>query len=301
VQAAIEEYLDDLRAQGRSVETCKQYRWHLGQWSAWCQQQDLDGWPDRAVLRRWAAGIRDRWSPATARTAVVTVKGFLRWAGAEGMCAADLGEVLKTPKKHKRVQRSAKVDEVTALLAQCGDNPAGVRNAAMISLTFDSLLRVSELCGLRLRDLDLERMAVVVMGKGGKQEIVRFGEETARRLRLWLAVRKEWAKSDALFVGVGGSSPGATMTRGGVRCILGKLADRAGVPALSPHALRRGGAVAMIEAGAPSRVVQFHGRWDDLSMVEWYTQQVDAAKVFDRYSPVNGAKNGTRLNAEPDA
>jgi hypothetical protein len=57
----------------------------------------------------------------------------------------------------------------------------------------------------------------------------------------------------------------------------------------------------MIEAGAPSRVVQFHGRWDDLSMVEWYTQQVDAARVFDRYSPANGAKNGAKVNAKPDA
>lgn len=291
MRAAVEEYLDDLRAQGRSVETVKQYRWHLGQWLLWCGENGVTGWPDldRVGLRRWAAGVRDRWAPATARTAVVTVKGFLRWAGVEGLCAPALGEALKTPKRARRVQRTARAGEVQLLLAQCGSGAAGVRNAAMISLAFDSLLRVSEMTGLRLRDLDLERMAVIVTGKGDKQRVVRFGSGTAERLRAWLAVRPK-TDSAALFVGVGGSLPGQPMTRGGVRCILGKLAGRAGVAHLSPHALRRGGAVAMIEAGAPSRIVQMHGGWDDLSMVDWYTQAADVSKVFDEYSPVNGCQ-----------
>jgi len=289
MQAAIEEYLDDLRASGRSVETVKQYRWHLARWWAWCVGQGVTGWPgvDRALLRRWAASIRDQWAAATVRIAVVTVKGFLRWAGAEGLCAPALGGALKTPKRARRVQRSASSGEVRLLLAQCGAEGAGLRNAAMISLLYDSLLRVSELTGLRLRDLDLERMAVVVMGKGDKQRVVRFGSATAERLRLWLAVRPAGV-CERLFVGVGGVSPGGPMTAGGVRCILGKLAARAGVAHLSPHALRRGGAVAMIEAGAPSRVVQLHGGWDDLSMVDWYTQSTNVSKVFDAFSPGNG-------------
>lgn len=289
MRAAVDEYLDDLRAQGRSVETVKQYRWHLGQWLLWCEGQGVIGWAgvDRALLRRWAAGVRDRWAAATARTAVVTVKGFLRWAGSEGLCSSTLGEALKTPKRARRVQRTAGSGEVGVLLAQCGNDAAGLRNAAMISLMFDSLLRVSELCGLRLRDVDLQRMAVIVTGKGNKQRVVRFGAATAERLQLWLAARPK-TDSQAFFVGVGGLSPGGPMTRGGVRCTLGKLAGRAGVPHLSPHALRRGGAVAMIEAGAPSRVVQMHGGWDDLSMVDWYTQAADVSKVFDAFSPANG-------------
>lgn len=285
----IEEYLDDLRAQGRSVETVKQYRWHLGQWLTWCQEAGVRDWAglDRACLRRWAASVQDRWAPATARTAVVTVKGFLRWAGSEGLCNPALGDVLRTPKRARRVQRTAGSAEVGVLLAQCGSDPVGLRNAAMISLMFDSLLRVSELCGLRLSDVDLERMAVMVTGKGNRQRVVRFGAATAERLRLWLAVRPK-TDSGAFFVGLGGLQPGQAMTRGGVRCILGKIAGRAGVPHLSPHALRRGGAVAMIEAGAPSRVVQMHGGWDDLSMVDWYTQAADVSKVFDAFSPANG-------------
>lgn len=293
MQQSIEEYLNDVRAQGRSVETVKQYRWHLSQWYAWNLEQGVTGWPDRAGLRRWAAAIRDRWASATARTAVVTVKGFLRWSAHEGLCAAALADVLKTPKRSRRVQRVASTDEVSVLLRGCGGDAIGVRNAAMISLAFDSLLRVSELCGLRLCDVDLDRMAVMVTGKGDKQRVVRFGADTSGRLRAWLALRPA-TDSQALFVGVGGLTPGEGMTRGGVRAVFGKLASRAGVAHLSPHALRRGGAVAMIEAGAPSRVVQMHGGWDDLSMVEWYTQQVDAGRVFDRYSPSNGCVNPTR-------
>lgn len=295
MQAAIDEYLDDLRAQGRSVETVKQYRWHLGRWLSWLAAQGVTDWAgiDRGVLRRWAAGIRDQWAAATARTAVVTVKGFLKWAAGEGLCSASLGDALRTPKRNKRVQRTAGLSEVGLLLAQCGNDAVGRRNAAMISLLFDSLLRVSELTGLELRDVDLARLAVVVTGKGDKQRVVRFGEATAERLRAWLAVRPS-TSSQALFVGVGGLSPGGPMTRGGVRCILGKLASRAGVSHLSPHALRRGGAVAMIEAGAPSRVVQIHGGWDDLSMVDWYTQAANVSKVFDAFSPGNGC-------SKPDA
>jgi len=298
-----EEYLDDLRAQGRSVETVKQYRWHLGQWLLWCQEagvQDLAGL-DRALLRRWAASVQDRWAPATARTAVVTVKGFLRWAGSEGLCAPKLGETLKTPRRSRRIQRAARVDEIAVMLSQCGADAVGVRNAAMLSLAFDSLLRVSELCSLRVQDVDLTRLAVLVMGKGGKQRVVRFGADTGQRLAAWLRIRGRYTHVDALFVGVGGSKPGEAMTRGGVRCIVGKLADRAGVAHLSPHALRRGGAVAMIEAGAPSRLVQIHGGWDDISMLEWYTQQADAAKGFDRWSPVNGVGHDPETGDKSDA
>lgn len=300
---AVAEYLDDLRAQGRSSETVKQYRWHLGQWWTWCQEHGVTALSalDRATLRKWAASVQDRWAPATARTAVVTVKGFLRWAGEEGLCSAKLGEALKTPRRSRRVQRAARLHEVALLLAQCGDDPVGLRNAAIISLSFDSLLRVSELCKLRLGDVDLQRLAVVVQGKGGKQRVVRFGVDTRDRLAAWLAVRARYAFCDALFVGVGGNTPGQGMTRGGVRCTISRLAVKAGVPHLSPHALRRGGAVAMIEAGAPSRLVQIHGGWDDIAMVEWYTQQVDAAKSFDRWSPTNGVKNGHETGNKPDA
>ena len=287
MQTTIAEYLDALRAMGRSAETCSQYRWQLAKWSAWCVAANAPTLADltKALLRRWAANLRDRYAPATCRIAVVAVKGFLRWCAEEELCPASLAACLKTPTRPKRQQRTATLAEVRRLLAVCGTDLAGVRNRALVSLAFDSLLRSGEICRLNVADINLDQHTAKVLGKGDKQEIVRFGAETKTALAAWLAIRP--AASTSLFVAVGGTHPGRRLTRDGLRVILRKLADQAGVAPLSPHALRRGGAVALLENGAPSRLVQIHGRWDDLAMVEIYTQKLEAARLFDRYAALD--------------
>lgn len=284
----IEEYLDSLRAAGRSAETCKQYRWQLLRWRAWCANAGVTRLEDltKAALRRWAASLRDHWQPATCRVAVISIKGYLRWCSEEGTAPAELAEALKTPKRPRRQQRTITTAEFAALLAACGTDPVGLRNRALLLLAFDSLLRAGELCRLDVNDIDLQRRAVLVLGKGDRQEIVRFGAETSDALQAWLAVRPG-PSPGPLFVALGGLHPSRRLTRDGLRAILRKLALRAAVPPCSPHALRRGGAVALIEGGAPSRFVQMHARWDDLSMLELYTQRLDASAMYDRFSAVD--------------
>lgn len=289
IMDVIEEYLLAGRANGWSKSTVGQYRWQLNRWWSWCNAAGVTNLDQLTAkhLRTWAASIRDTWSAATCRIAVVSLKGFLRWAADEENIPRSLVAVLKTPKRTKRAQRVATSQEIDLLLATCPESPAGIRNLAIISLSFDSLLRVTEVCRLHVRDLNLISQAITVWGKGNKVEVVRFGDQTATYLTNWLQIHPDTTISNYLFISVGGLTPGAPMTAGGVRLMMKKLAARAGIPHLSPHSLRRGGAVAMIEAGAPSRLVQFHGRWDTLEMLELYTQQVNASKVFGKYSPID--------------
>ncbi len=309
---AAEEYLMAGTQEGWSEATHRQYRWHLEKFRLWAHEHHIDDVESltRRALRAWGASIRDRWQPATCRQAVIAVRQFLVWCHAEGLIAEDLSGVLKVPKVPRRIQRTITADEVKAMLAVC-DSQNGVgldpdvaiavarRNAAIVCLLFDSLLRASELCRLRVQDVNMDGRYILVIGKGGDQQVVWFGEETGQRLRAWLEVRRAAPGVDALFVSLGGNTPGRPLTGRGLRIILKNLGERAGIKGVSPHAFRRGGAVQAIMSGAPSRVVQLMGRWANLEMVERYTRALERGEILPRYSPMDSISGGSRKPPEP--
>lgn len=309
LQKAIDEFLTDGRAGGWSASTVSQYRWHLQRWLAWLALHQVHELSEitTALLRQFGAEQADGYAPATRRVSAITLRSFLRWCFDEGLLAdKKLWERIKIPAVARRAQRTMRVEEIAALLAVCdAPAPGGVapeqgeatklRNAAIICLMLDSFLRAHELCNLRREHVDIDSMRTLVSGKGGKREFIRFSTATAVRLRAWLEVREDYARCDALFVGIAGNTPGQPLTPSGLRVILRRLGERAGIDGVSPHAFRRGAAVAALEAGAPSRWVQLQGRWDDLRLVDVYSQRLETERMFDRYSPVgqlNGNGNG---------
>jgi integrase/recombinase XerC len=313
LKEAVEEFLLAGLQEGWSRATHRQYAWHLGRWRLW-----LD---DRAVmrldqvsrhwLRVWGAGVRyqqwppptaanapDVWKPATVRIAVIAVKALLNWCRKEGELESDLAGALKVPKVPPEPHRTMRPEEVSALLEETKHRaPAGLteeqgamvclRNAAIVSLLYDSLLRNAELCRLRVADLDLGRRRLVVRIKGGSSRSARFGLETADRLRAWLAVRQANAGVDTVFVSIAGATPGQPLTTTGLRMTLRHLGNRAGIEGVCPHAFRRGGAVRASELGAPTHVIKEFGRWSSTAMVELYTRAMDAEALFDDYSPID--------------
>lgn len=308
LEEACGQFLLSGRAGGWSEATEAQYRWQLQRWRSVMADKgivDVDQ-VTASALREFGAGLAGRFALSTRRTAAISLRGFLKWCQSEELLEIGdkLAKGVKAPKVPRQAQRTVSSAEVEQLfdacvepvkngLSQAAADAARLRNAAIISLLFDSLLRSHELCRLVTADLDLDRQRVLVRGKGGKKSWVRYGADTAERLRAWLAVRQTVAKSDLLFVGCGGSTPGKGLTPNGLRAILKRIGKRAGVEDLTTHAFRRGGAVAQLEAGAPSRLVQMHGRWDDIRMIEVYTQQLEADSLFDRYSPIEQlGKNG---------
>jgi len=309
MQTLIDEFLLAGRADGWSQSTVRQYRRHLEWFRDWLAEKDsesLDG-ISRSLLRQWAADMRDRWAPATCAAAIKAIRSWLAYCDAEGHGGGNLVSALKVPRIPKRVQRTISPEEVRAMLEAC-DRPARsglsedqaeaarLRNGALVAILFDSLIRAGELVALDLADLDLPNRRICVLGKGGGQAWVRFSEDTAGRLRSWIRVRSDVAqeREPALFVAITGNRPGRRLTTSGLRIIVRRLGERAGIDGVSPHAFRRGGAVAALENGAPSRLVQLHGRWARLDLLELYTRSMQANAIMDRYSPMIGLRNGAR-------
>lgn len=307
----VDDFLVAGRAGGWSATTVSQYRWHLSRWLTWLAGQGVSevGQVTAALLRAYGAEQADCYAPATRRVSAVAIRSLLRWCAEEELLPdARLAAKIRIPRAPKLAQRTMRVAEVDALLAAC-DTPVQrgltaaqaeatrLRNAALISLMFDSFLRAHELCGLRVEHVEMAGQRVLVSGKGGKREYIRFGPDTAARLSAWLAVRVGFAACPALFVGITGNTPGMGLTTPGLRAILRALGRRAGVEGVSPHAFRRGAAVAALEAGASSRWVQAQGRWEDLRMVDLYSQRLETEQQFDRWSPV-GQLHGGRNGAE---
>lgn len=298
MQAIINEYLVAARQSGLSTQTLAQYGWHLGRLREWLSAEGIERIEevDRATLRRWGAGLMDGWAPATIRQAVYAARAFFGWCKEEGLISSDPSLALRAPHARKRIQRTLRPTEIQAMLDACDDGALGRRNRALISLLVDSGLRASEICRLRLADLDIEEGVLAVRVKGGDERLGFFGSLTGERLRAWLEARPDTGRPE-VFLSVGGIRPGRPLTVPGLRSILRKLGQRAGVQRVSTHAFRRSFACVSIRAGAPGRIVQLAGRWANIQMVEEYSRamrEIEAgAEYRERYSPVEWIeKNG---------
>jgi integrase/recombinase XerC/integrase/recombinase XerD len=128
---------------------------------------------------------------------------------------------------------------------------------------------------------------LVRSGKGGNDRLAMFTSETARLIEAWLEVRR--SDDNALFVAIGGNTPGAPLTPRGLRIIVKKVGERAGLTGVSPHAFRRGGAVGLTLNGAPGRVVMQAAGWSSQRMLETYTRNISDADIeaaYRRYAPL---------------
>lgn len=297
---AIEAFLVAGRQVGWSPTTHKQYAYHLERLRQWLADHGIEDIEDvdRYRLRQWGAEIRERWQPATVRGAVKVVKRFFAWCHEEGLAKHDLSGVLKTPRVPKKIQRTVTPEEVQRMLAICDSVPSdGMlpdtalavwrRNGAIVSLLFDSLLRVSELVRLTVDNVDLNTGRLVVVRKGGDQKPGFFGRATAKRLQAWLEVRPALPDVKALFTTIGADRPGRPLSVHGVREMLTSLSERAGIPHVTPHSFRRGGACAATMLGASTHVIMALGGWESESMVLRYTRALAIDEIAAQYSPMD--------------
>lgn len=294
IELTIKEHLLARRQGGSSPTTITLYTIRLGQFAEWLSGRGVIRLSDlsRLLLREWGVSLNPAWSPGTTRNAVIVVKGFLNWCYAEGLITDEkLVTALHAPKVKLRAQRTLTAADVQRLLDACDYTMFGLREAAIVSLMVDSGLRASEVCRVKVGDLifdfpvgDQRVNMLQVVGKGGDQKPVYFSDATADRLRAWLDVRGANPDTETLFVSLGGNTPFCALGRHGLCHALKELGNRAGVPGVTPHSLRRTFAVLMIAGGAPTRVVQMLGRWSSLRMVERYTQALEVGTAFAQYA-----------------
>jgi integrase/recombinase XerD len=200
------------------------------------------------------------------------LRGFFRFLLRERVVPEDPTALIDRPKLARKLPRVLSLGEVERLLAAPDSTTdAGACHAAMLQLMYASGLRVSELCGLRLADVDLQRGLVAALGKGGKRRLVPFGEVALEHISRYVGeVRPRVAPAGAttLFV----SPRGRSFRREVFWRIVRKYAIAAGiVPLPSPHKLRHSFATHLLRGGADLRAVQAMLGHADLGTTEIYT------------------------------
>jgi integrase/recombinase XerC len=224
--------------------------------------QDV-GTLDIRTLRSWLALQQTLGRARTTMSRRATaVRVFTAWAHRTGLAGTDAGALLGSPKAHRTLPPALRVDEARALLEAAATHaddgsPVGVRDVAVIELLYATGIRVGELCGLDVDDVDRERRVVRVLGKGRKERTVPFGTPAERAVDRWLrAGRPALAVSGsgaALFLG----ARGGRIDQRAVRTLVHtRLVDVPGAPDLGPHGLRHTAATHLLEGGADLRTVQ---------------------------------------------
>jgi integrase/recombinase XerD len=218
-------------------------------------------------------------------------RGFFRFLVRERAIAADPTQLLDRPRLSRKLPRVLSFDEVERLLsAPDVSTPRGVRDHAMIQLLYASGLRVSELCELRMSDVDPQRGVVSVLGKGHKRRLVPIGEHALLAIDSYLktvrvnAPPRAGRDANVLFL----SPRGGPLTRQGFWKLLRRYARGAGIMgALSPHKLRHSFATHLLRGGADLRAVQAMLGHADLGTTEIYTRVAvdDVRRAHQRSHP----------------
>ena len=203
-------------------------------------------------------------SAVSAARALIAVRGFHKFAAAEGLTAADVARAVKPPTPSRRLPKSISLDEVVALLEGAGgdgetDGPLTLRNRALLEVLYSTGARISEAVGLDVDDVDTESRSVLLRGKGGKQRLVPIGRPAVSALDAYLVrgrpdlARRGKGTQGAIFL----NSRGGRLSRQSAWQVLQDAAERAGISAsVSPHTLRHSFATHLLEGGADVRVVQ---------------------------------------------
>lgn len=226
------------------------------------------------------------WGYASRNVALNAIRNYLRWRYG-GQHPALAYRLPHTPTPPQRALNGHQIDSL--LMSFDTRTPKGTRDLAICALFLDTGLRVSELCRWKLTNLSTEGTVWHgdVLVKGNRWERFSIPPYTASLLASWLAYRPQFAAAgvDNVFVSIGGTTRGHPLTRHGLQAIMRRWAKDAGLPALSPHDLRRTFATELLRNGAPTRIVQVAGRWRNPRMVERYSRTLSADDAVP-YSPV---------------
>src|SRR5699024_530930 len=232
-------------------------------------------------LRKWlATAVAEGKARSTLARRTAAAKAFSTWAVQQGYLRTDEAAKLSSPKVPKHLPKVLDATEASAAMenAKSTDELHMIRDKAMLEILYATGVRVSELTGIDLHDIDTSRQTIRVLGKGNKERIVPFGEAASDALSGWLARRAEMAKdTDALFVGYRGKRIDQRQVR--------RVVEAAG--SFSPHALRHSTATHLLEGGADLRVVQELLGHSSLQTTQVYTHVTSdrLKKVFNQAHP----------------
>lgn len=265
ISTAVASFSDDLeRVRRLAPATVRAYRSDLRDLGEHLGDVDLRS-IDLDSLRDWlwkASQRGDAKSTLARRTA--TARSFFDWAHEQGLVEVDPAVRLVTPKQSKHLPAIATADGVRHMLDDLAEragegDPVLMRDHAMLEVLYGAAIRVSELCGLTLADVDRDRATMRVLGKGSKERVVPFGTPALHALDTYIVRARPALRARAttatsgLFLGVRG---GALGSRSVYDVVARELGPVVGERTIGPHALRHSAATHLIDGGADLRAVQ---------------------------------------------
>jgi integrase/recombinase XerC len=247
---------------------------------------------DHLLLRRYLAQLSRSTKKSSIGRKLAAIRSFFRFLLRRGTISKNPAELIATPKKEQRLPFHLDIDQTTSLMeAPDPEQKHSLRDRAILELLYSSGLRVSELTGLNMGEIDLSGGMVRVMGKGGKERIVPVGSRALEAIQSYLEQRDNSGTREPLFL----NTRGSRINRRSVARIVDVHVLRiAAFKRISPHTLRHTFATHLLEGGADLRAIQELLGHASLSTTQKYTHvSIDRLmEVYDKAHPKAHTKNG---------
>ena len=277
MKADIDRFLQDLRQRrGASHHTVDNYRMDLEHLGDWLEERGITTWQalDRQVARRWTAWMHgEGYAPTSITRKLAALRSFFRFLVREGEMERSPLVLVSAPKARRSLPHVLTIEEIERLLTAPDDVSAfGIRDRCLLEVLYATGLRVSELLGLRIDDIDWTTRTIRVRGKGSKDRVVLLGDLAMDALERYMRRARPQLErgpaSDALFL----SHLGRQLSVRGFHQILQEHLRTAGITRkVTPHTLRHSFATHMLEGGADLRSVQELLGHSSLSTTQVYT------------------------------
>ena len=278
----LDEFAEHLALErGRSSHTQRAYLGDIRALFDFVAARNPDAAPANLTLPELRAWLAAQASAGAARTTLArrtsAVKTFTAWASRRGLLAGDPAARLQVPKAHRRLPAVLRQDQALDAMAAAKSgaqqrDPLALRDLLIVELLYATGIRVSELCGLDVDDVDSHHRVLRVLGKGNKQRTVPFGEPAREALAAWLAEGRPSlvtsASGPALLLGARGRRLDPRQAR---TVVHQTVAAVDGAPDIGPHGLRHSAATHLLEGGADLRIVQELLGHSTLATTQLYT------------------------------
>jgi len=283
-------FIDYLRYERRhSPRTLTAYQHDLTRLASYCEEQGIVSWSELDLLhgRKWLGSLRQHGlSSASIQRILSACRSFYRWLIRETYVSKNPFDLLKAPRRSRRLPNTLDIDTVQQLVVLKGDDPLTIRDRAILELFYSSGLRLSELVSLDMSDVDLSAGEARVTGKGNKTRIIPVGRYAGEAIKDWLPIRQTMANEAeaAMFV----SQRGGRLAARSVEKRIKDWAIRQGLSRnVHPHMLRHSFASHMLESSGDLRAVQELLGHQNISTTQIYTHLdfQHLAKVFDKAHP----------------
>jgi integrase/recombinase XerD len=274
---------------GLSRNTLESYERDLRKYFTFMEKKDPDGIRPQDVLDFLSRLSKEGMAVPSSARCLSAIRGFHKFLLTDNLATADPTENVDSPHGWIRLPKTLNSSEVETLLGQPDlSKTLGIRDKAMLEVIYAAGLRVSELVGLRLQDVNLERGFVVVLGKGSKERAVPLGEVASALLKEYLERARplllKGQSSDAVFV----SSRRRQLTRQMFWERMKHYVRKAGITRnVSPHTLRHSFATHLLDNGADLRAVQAMLGHSDISTTQIYTHvsRERLKRIHEKYHP----------------